>query len=203
MPRGRVKQFTDEELKEKRQAREKEYYQQNKEKIKARVQARYYAKLGKKVPPPKPKLIAEERLARKRFKANERAKKYRARDPKALDQRQWKLRKLRSQTNAEVGLKLMLHSAKNRATNTGKEFDIDLPYIKMLWSRQQGLCKLSKVPMSIGIGTKHKVSIDRISSKKGYVKGNCQLVTSSINMAKLDLSQSEFVKLCKAVASNN
>jgi hypothetical protein len=58
--------------------------------------------------------------------------------------------------------------------------------------------------MSSEIGTKwKKVSPDRIDSTKGYVKGNIQLVLASVNTFKMDMTQSEFVDLCKAIAKNN
>ena len=121
----------------------------------------------------------------------------------AFDRKQYESRKKRSLSDINVGLKLMLHSARTRSKKINREFDIDLDYIKRLWARQKGICKLSQLPMSFGIGTKNKVSIDRITSKKGYVKGNCQLIISKVNLAKNDMSNHEFIQMCKQVAQHN
>lgn len=203
MPRGRVKQFTDEELKERRQAREKEYYQKNREKVLARIQKRYYTNLGLPVPVPKPKLSPEQKESNRLLSSRARSKRYREKDSKKIDQRQWANRKTRSQTDINVSFKLMLSNARNRAGKVNREFDIDLEFINLMWVKQQGLCNISKIPMTFGIGTPNKVSIDRIDSAIGYTRDNCQLVITPINTAKLTLSQEEFIKMCKAVANNN
>ena len=46
-------------------------------------------------------------------------------------------------------------------------------------------------------------SIDRIDSKSGYIEGNIQWVHKFINSMKLDHTQEEFIKLCKAVVNHN
>jgi hypothetical protein len=109
-----------------------------------------------------------------------------------------------SATSYEVSLKHLFSQTKSRAKLHKRGFNIDLQYLLDLWKSQKGRCNLSNLKMTTGIGTLNaKVSIDRISSKKGYVKGNCQLVRSDINIAKSDLEQKEFIKLCKAIAKNN
>ena len=117
----------------------------------------------------------------------------------------WKLkRKEKSKTDVTETFREMLSGLKTRSKKLGRECDIDLDYLCELWNRQQGLCNLSGLPMSSEIGTKwKKVSPDRIDSTKGYVKGNIQLVLASVNTFKMDMNQSEFVDLCKAIAKNN
>lgn len=44
------------------------------------------------------------------------------------------------------------------------------------------------------------MSIDRIDSSEGYLKGNVQLLHKDVNMAKQQYSQDYFVEMCKAVA---
>lgn len=46
-------------------------------------------------------------------------------------------------------------------------------------------------------------SLDRIDSSKGYVIGNVQWVHKTINTMKMDLANSEFIKLCQMVAKNH
>jgi non-canonical (house-cleaning) NTP pyrophosphatase len=114
------------------------------------------------------------------------------------------VRKKRSQTDPDVALRNMVNSARTRAKKAHREFDIDVDYVKKLWQRQQGLCKLSGLPMSIAIGSAElRVSLDRKNNAKGYVKGNVQLLRSMVNNAKNKYSQTDFVNMCRAVAKIN
>jgi hypothetical protein len=45
-------------------------------------------------------------------------------------------------------------------------------------------------------------SIDRIDSSKGYVVDNIQFVCRIANTAKSDLSQEDFINLCKTIINN-
>jgi hypothetical protein len=112
--------------------------------------------------------------------------------------------KERSANDINLSLSRIINQAKGRSKTHNREFNIDLSYIKRLWSIQHGLCKYTKLPMSLAIGSKSaRASLDRIDSKQGYVKGNCQLVLFGINSFKSETSELEFIKLCKAVAENN
>ena len=135
------------------------------------------------------------------------SKKWRQENPervKFLSKRSLRKIKKASATSYEASLNQMLSQVKSRAKRHKKGFNINLDYLINLWQSQNGRCNLTNLKMTTGIGTKNsKVSVDRINSKKGYVKGNCQLVRSDINVAKSDLAQKEFIKICKAVAKNN
>lgn len=48
-----------------------------------------------------------------------------------------------------------------------------------------------------------KVSIDRINSSKGYYLENVQLVHKQINYMKQSMSDEEFIRYCKCVATRN
>ena len=110
-------------------------------------------------------------------------------------------RKKRSLTDPDVALRNMVTCAKARAKKDHREFDIDLDYVKKLWTRQNGLCKLSGLPMSIAIGSAElRVSLDRKNNAKGYVKGNVQLLRSMVNNAKNRYTQTDFLNMCRAVA---
>jgi hypothetical protein len=79
---------------------------------------------------------------------------------------------------------------------------------KDLWEIyiQQGRkCALSGLPLEFKpIKWFHgTASIDRIDSKKGYVKGNIQWVHRDINRMKLDYPQDYFIKICTMVAERN
>jgi len=109
-----------------------------------------------------------------------------------------------SKNNPRLALSRLLTKIKSRAKIKKQDFDLTIDYIMTLWERQKGKCKLSGLPMTSGIGSgKMKVSIDRINSNKGYTKRNSQLVRTDVNIAKNDLAQKEFIKICKSVAKNN
>jgi len=120
-----------------------------------------------------------------------------------------KIRKQRQREDITWTFKHLLTTTKSRAKKYGKEYDLDLEFIQELWTRQQGLCALTKLPMTHAETTKNhrgintKLSIDRISSRKGYTKGNVQLTLTSINIMKNDLGQKSFFKLCKQIAEHN
>lgn len=135
------------------------------------------------------------------------AKKWRDANPdrvKFLNKKNKNKIKKASAISYEVSLHQLLVSARARAKKHKRAFNIDLPYLLDLWKLQKGRCNLSNMKMTIGIGTKNsKVSVDRINSRKGYIKGNCQLVRADVNISKNEFEQKEFIKMCKAVAKNN
>lgn len=76
-----------------------------------------------------------------------------------------------------------------RADFFGWKCDLEIWELWDLWVEQQGLCAVTKMPLQWEPGSGSyknpwKVSIDRINSNKGYVKGNIRLVTHWYNNAK-------------------
>jgi uncharacterized protein YeeX (DUF496 family) len=65
-----------------------------------------------------------------------------------------------------------------------RDFDIDLDYVCELWDLQKGKCEVSGIPMTHKFNDLKAVSIDRIDSEKGHVRGNVQLVCQFVNYAK-------------------
>ena len=63
-------------------------------------------------------------------------------------------------------------------------FDLDDQYILDLWDIQNGKCALTGVPLSLKTNDLTAISIDRIDSKKGHIKGNVQIVCQWVNYAK-------------------
>lgn len=95
------------------------------------------------------------------------------------------------------------------AKKKGLGFDLTLDYIWDLYQEQNGLCKLSGLPLVLdtNLGEMNKcgyqrrtASLDRIDSTKGYVKGNVQWLHKDINQMKSNRTDQEFIQLCKAVA---
>lgn len=120
-----------------------------------------------------------------------------------------KVRKQRQKEDINYTFKYCLSNSKSRAKKAGMAHEIDIDYLKELWDKQQGLCALTKLPMTHAETTKNhkgintRLSIDRISSRKGYTKGNVQLTLTSVNIMKNNLGQKSFFKLCKEIAEHN
>jgi hypothetical protein len=76
--------------------------------------------------------------------------------------------------------------------------DITLSYMENLFIEQNGLCALTgrRLILEKGIDA---ISIDRIDSTKGYVKGNVRWTTRQANIAKSNYTDTEFLELCRDV----
>ena len=69
-------------------------------------------------------------------------------------------------------------------------FDIDNDYVVDLWEKQQGKCAITDLPMVHKFNQLNSVSIDRIDSSKGHVRGNIQLICQAVNLMKNSRSNS-------------
>ena len=106
-------------------------------------------------------------------------------------------------------LKQLATQIKSRAKRKGMECNVDVYFLLALLDRQEGKCAGTgrELLPSMYTTEKHRsdkntVSVDRIDSTKGYVKGNVQLVTFHYNTAKNSFSDEEFITLCKDVVNN-
>lgn len=104
----------------------------------------------------------------------------------------------------ELALFSKLKNLCTKAKLRSKEFDpkVDWGYLFDLWDKQNGLCAYSGLPLSLEAHHPHTISLDRIDSNKGYVRGNLQLVSWSVNKMKQDLSEDLFLDLCVKIATN-
>ena len=73
--------------------------------------------------------------------------------------------------------------------------------ISLMEQTQQ--CLISGRTLVFKVGHPDSPSIDRINSRLGYTKSNIQIVSSTVNRAKMDMSDSEFIQLCVDVARYN
>jgi len=97
-------------------------------------------------------------------------------------------------SNLEFFLKEKLSLASNRGKHA---VNINFNYLQYLWNKQEGLCALTKIPMTYIKGSGQiptNVSMDRIDSNKPYEIGNVQLVCAQVNFMKhqLNLEQLKF-----------
>jgi 3-polyprenyl-4-hydroxybenzoate decarboxylase len=96
-----------------------------------------------------------------------------------------------------------IHHARARAHSKKMKFNINRRYIEQLWEEQGGLCYYTGLPMTRTPDDRNNsVSLDRVDSTKGYVRGNIVLCRSAINFMKRHHGLNHFVELCKQVAQN-
>lgn len=111
---------------------------------------------------------------------------------------------LRSRTIKDY-LAYLLVKSRTRATKKKMQFDIDIDFLLNLWETQEGLCKLTKDPMTYILGkgiVNNNASLDRIDSTKGYTKDNVVLTTTIANRLKQSLSITELIKICTKIINN-
>ncbi len=88
------------------------------------------------------------------------------------------------------------------------EFNLTKDYIWSLFEQQNGICKLSGLPVGFGnrsIKTNKKrtttASLDRIDNNKGYIIGNVQWVHKDINKMRREFTIEYYKEMCQAVAN--
>jgi len=96
-------------------------------------------------------------------------------------------------------LSSIYNGAKRRARKRGFGFNITKEYIQELYIKQQGRCAITDVKMSFIANDKYKISLDRINSKKGYLKNNVQLLCWWVNRCKSNYSRDDLVIFAKGV----
>ena len=73
---------------------------------------------------------------------------------------------------------------------------ITIDDVQDAWDECAGRCCLSRVKLTLG----KDASLDRVDSKKGYIKGNIQWVHKTVNLMKSNIPQEIFLSFCKQVA---
>lgn len=103
-------------------------------------------------------------------------------------------------------LKNLLQASKNRKRSKILERNIDFEYLLDLYLLQNGKCAISGINMTTIAGEGNvptNISVDRINSDIGYIKGNIQLVCRIVNTMKTDLSMDSFIDWCNLIVKNN
>ena len=89
-----------------------------------------------------------------------------------------------------------------------KEIDITIEDLKDVWEKQNGKCSYLGIELTLNSYGKIKkdpitsASIDRIDSSKGYVNGNIQWISRSVNLMKNDMSENELLKIFDLIVEN-
>ena len=95
--------------------------------------------------------------------------------------------------------------ARDRATNKGIPFTITKEDLLELWEQQNGLCNISKIPMTYELDNGRvftNVSVDQKNPGQGYTKENIQLVCSAVNQLKSNWDMSTVIYICKQIVNN-
>lgn len=91
----------------------------------------------------------------------------------------------------------------NRLSFRHKVVSITMDDLIIQWTKQNGLCAYTGVPLVLMNRDKTKTestaSIDRIDSNLGYHKDNIHWVHKQINFMKLNLTHEDFIYWCKKV----
>ena len=96
-------------------------------------------------------------------------------------------------------------SYKSSAKKRGIYFNLDKKFLIDLYKFQNGLCALSDEKMTFEIGKGRitklpgNISLDRINSKRGYIKGNVRFVCTILNNLKWELDNEIFIKMIKKI----
>lgn len=95
----------------------------------------------------------------------------------------------------EGHITLLITAAKGRAKRYGREFDITLEDLKPF----PAVCPLLGIDLKYGINEtgqrNDSPSIDRIDSKRGYVRGNVHIISSRANALKSDATADELRRI--------
>jgi hypothetical protein len=96
------------------------------------------------------------------------------------------------------GFRLLLSRAKNRKL---KRCSITLDDLKEQWIIQDGKCIYSGIPLLLPKPMYNDkirtASLDRIDSNRGYIKGNIQFISITLNLAKNGLTHEQMLDFCK------
>ena len=99
------------------------------------------------------------------------------------------------------------HSLRPRKQDTKdpikREYNLDIDYVMQLWTAQNGICALTHIKMTHEFNNMRSVSIDRIDSSKGHIRGNIQLICMSINRMKNNHTQAETMQFVREIRERN
>lgn len=92
---------------------------------------------------------------------------------------------------------------RSNSKSRDKDFNITPEYIKILWNNQKGICPYSGVKLDWHSKSNNLYpSLDRINTSLGYIIGNVQWVSKTINYAKHTMSNEEMLEFIKLIRTH-
>lgn len=94
-------------------------------------------------------------------------------------------------------------TVKRGAITRNLEFTITKNYVWNLFIKQNRRCIFSGIELKFSTKINlfdGNASLDRIDSTKGYIEGNVQWVDKRINIMKQNMTDNEFIEICKMIA---
>lgn len=85
-----------------------------------------------------------------------------------------------------------LKRVQRNAAQRGLLCTLTLTDLENLWTRQQGKCAYTQLPLNWEIHSAQKLTLDRIDSQQGYTAGNVCFASCVANIMKGSLSSTEF-----------
>lgn len=95
---------------------------------------------------------------------------------------------------------IMLSGCRSNARKRNREFNISKEFILNLLEKQENRCYYSGDELTVEPKLYNTLSIDRVDSSKGYTEDNVVLCCQKVNVVKNNLSDIEFINLCKKIA---
>ncbi len=100
-----------------------------------------------------------------------------------------------------------------KTRDKGKNFEgvpVSTQYLIELWKKQKGECTYTKVNLILPhekeystATANYKASLDRIDSSKGYIEGNVQFVSITVNLLKSDLKEEHVIDFFRLIKKLN
>lgn len=172
----------------------KVYYDANSERIRAYKKA-HYQKHKEEYKKRKEKRYREHK---NEILTSIRNRKYAAKSPerqKATDLRRWV--KALPPDSRFLWTKYLHWSTLAKSRNL--DYTIVYDDVWELWTKQNGICYLSDMPMVLAYGSRQTVSMDRVDSNGHYTADNVALCCELVNKMKLDLSVEEMKIWCSRI----
>ena len=96
--------------------------------------------------------------------------------------------------------KVMVDRARRRAEKKYIEFDLDPEFVALIIPLE---CPVFHFPLSLanGVAAYNSPSLDRKDPRKGYVRGNVQVISNKANMMKQDATDAELKQFAKWILS--
>lgn len=95
------------------------------------------------------------------------------------------------------------NSMVNRNQTKGRGLKITKTYLRKLIEESGMKCQVSGVQLSAKTHDLNVFSFDRIDNNKGYVYGNLQVVSASVNYAKRTMTNEQLFDLSKSIVRHN